>query len=330
MENLKADIRNRKFKNIYLFYGEEEYLKRHYQKLLINNLLTKEAEIMNLDSFDGKVSSVESISDAFVTLPFMSPYRVIVVKDSNLFFTGRKDDTEKMNDYLKEIPISSVIIFIESKIDKRSKFYKYVAKEGRAVEFKAPYEKDLVKWVKHLFNEHNKTIKDDTALYLLRTVAHNMDNVFKESQKLIDYKKDETEILKSDINEICTKSTETKIFDLIDALALKKTDIALSIYHNLLNMKEHPLMILTMITRQFRLIIQTIKLREMGALNNEIAETLGIRDFVVRECLKQSANFDSETLLVALKECLDIDVDIKTGRKNDKLAVELLILKYAS
>lgn len=283
---------------------------------------------MNLDTFEGKKCSVESIYDTFTTLPFMSPYRVLVINDSMLINTGRKEDTEKMTNYLEQIPDSSIIIFLESQIDKRSKLYKKLIKIGRTIEFTTPIESELVKWVSNTLKKSNKTISYENAVYLLHVVAHNMDSILLELNKLIDYKDVSSEINKEDIDLICIKSLEIKIFDLVDAVANKNINQALNIYNNLLLMKEQPIMILSMIARQFRLVLECKKLKSSGSSTNEISNILDLRSFIVSNCLKQSNNFTLKDLVNALRECLQADIDIKTGRKNDKLAVEMLIIKY--
>ena len=63
MKRLKNDIKEKKFKNIYLFYGSEEYLKRIYIEKLKKELVTKETEIMNYDFFEGNTVSVREITN---------------------------------------------------------------------------------------------------------------------------------------------------------------------------------------------------------------------------------------------------------------------------
>lgn len=328
IKDLKKDIKDKIFKNTYVFYGDEAYLKKYYLNELLNSILTKESMLMNLDTFDGKKCSVEAIYDTLTTLPFMSEYRVIVINDSMLINAGRKDDTEKLSNYLEQIPENTIIIFIESQIDKRIKLYKKLAKLGRVIEFNTPNESELVKWVNNILVKSDKTISYENAVYLLHTVTHNMDSILLELNKLIDYKDISKEIKKEDIELICIKSLEIKIFDLVDAVINKNINHALSIYNNLLLMKEQPIMILSMIARQFRLVLQCKKLKETVSSVNEISNILGLHSFVVTNCLKQSNNFTVVALVNALRECLEVDIDIKTGKKTDKLAVEMLIIKY--
>ena len=116
---------------------------------------------------------------------------------------------------------------------------------------------------------------------------------------------------------------------MVEAIGNKKTKIALDIYNNMVLMKESPLMILAMIARQFRIILQSKYLSEKGFYKSDIAKKINQREFVVSECLAQSKNFKKKTLLQALEDCLECDINIKTGKVQDKLGVEMIIIKYS-
>lgn len=330
MKQLKNDIKNKCFKNVYLFYGEENYLKKHYEDKMISNIIPKGAEMMNLDIYDGKNISVDKIIDASSTAPFMNEYRLIIAKASELFTFGRKNDTEKMAMYISDISDTTIIIFSENKVDKRNKLYKEISKLGYCAEFKTPSEKELSDWIIEIFKKSRKNISLKNALYMLKTIGSDMEIILNETNKLIDYKKNSNEINETDIENICTKSLENKIFDLVDSIGNKKSKKALDIYSNLILYKESPIMILSMIARQFKIILQSKYLLKKGLSSDEIAKKLEQRSFVIKECLKQSSNFKYNELLNAFNDCLEYDLKIKTGKISDKLGVEMLIIKYSS
>ena len=89
-------------------------------------------------------------------------------------------------------------------------------------------------------------------------------------------------------------------------------------------------MVLSLITRQFRFILETKLLSESGMTNDNIAAKLEIRDFAVKEYLRQSKRFSAEGWKSALKDCLDTDLNIKLGKAAEETAVELLIMKYSA
>ncbi len=324
------EIKKENYKQAYLFFGEENYLKRTYSEFLINKFLNESEKTMNLSVFEGKSCNVDSIIDTFNTTPFFSEKRVILVKNSGLFYSGRKDDSDSLAENLKYLPDSSYLIFVEEKIDKRNKLYKTLGEIADFCECKTPTEKEMILFVKNIFKKQNFDLPGNVCAYLLRTVAHNMDSVLQESKKLIDYKYNEKSVSIQDIDDICIKSFELRIFDLLNAIGNKKSELALSIYKNMLLMKEEPIVIISMMARQFRLILLSVKLKQEGKFNSEICSELGIREFALRDYFTQASNFSEKILISALKDLLDTDIKIKTGQINNALGVELLIVRYSA
>jgi len=330
MKDLKTDIRMKSFRRAYLLYGEEKFLVRYYENLLKSTLLPAGADIMNLDVYEEKEATAQRISDACRTAPFLNEYRLILVKDSKLFLTGRKADSDALADFLSDIPDSSVLAFVEDEADKRGKLFKKLSETGLAVEFKTPSDKELLDWINNMVKKRGGSIARDAAQALLRTAARNMEALSAEIEKLTAYAGAGRAITADDIQKICVPALETQIFDLVGAVGNKKPERALDIFGNMLLMKEQPLVVLTMIIRQFRLVLLTKELAEKGRSNNDIANFLSIRGFVVTECLSQGRGFKTEDLTAALRDCLEADMNIKNGRMSDKLAVESIIVKYAS
>lgn len=328
MKELRNDFKINSFKSVYLLYGDESYLIRHYSKEFTDKLLDE--AMMNCDTFEGKDVDIASVIGAAETLPFLSRRRLVFVKDSNLMVPGRKDDSDVMAKYVPKIPDTTVMVFSEANVDKRNRLYKQVASLGRAVDFKTPAESDLIKWVTNIFKKKNMDIEPQTVKFLLATVPKGMDSVYAEADKLGDYTGERRLVTVNDIKEICSKSLEARIFDLVGALCMRQTQKALLQYHNMLVMKEQPLMMLAMMARQFRLILNCKAYAEKAVPPNKIATEMGIRDFMVKECLRQGGHYSKEDLIRALMDCQDTDIRIKTGLIEGELGVELLIIKYST
>jgi DNA polymerase-3 subunit delta len=330
MKDLKNDLKQNTFKPVYLLYGEERYLVGHYANALGEALLPDAGQaFMNRDTFDGKDATAERIIDAANTLPFLCETRVVYVKASKLFVTGRKDDSEALAKYLPQLPESTVLIFVEAEVDKRNRLYKQAAALGRAVELKTPEQGELLKWVQNVFKKKGKAIAPDAAGHLLRTVSHNMVAIQAEADKLTAHAGQRADIVVSDIDAVCSPALEARIFDLIGAVGSAQGSKALRLYRAMLMLKESPLMVLVMMARQFRMILQCKAAQESHMHPAEIAHTLEIRGFIVDECLRQGRNFSLPQLTKALQDCLDMDIRIKTGLMNAELGVEILLLKYA-
>lgn len=331
MKELKKQWKNGEFKPCYLFYGAESYLIKNYEKALMDAILPSGSEMMNHDIFEEKRANAGVIMDAAETLPFLNERRVITVRNSGFFQKGNaKEEGEKLIEYFNHLPEYICLLFLEEKVEKNNRLYKAVIKNGQAIEFKTPGEKELAIWIKKECGRHGNTIESGVVQFFLQTVEDDMESMERELQKLLSYKGTQGNIEMDDIKEVCTPSLEAKVFDLVRAVAEEKPERAISIYRNLLLMKESPYMVLSLIARQFRMILISSLLSEEGRANGEIAQKLEIRDFAVKEYIRQAKRFSKEEWEMALEDCLKTDLDIKTGKVAEETAVELLIMKYSS
>ena len=331
MKELKKQWKNGEFGRCYLFFGAETFLIREYESALMKAILPDGAEMMNHDIFEEKRAAASAIIDAAETMPFLNDKRLVTVRNSEFFQkAGRKEEGEKLKEYLSDLPESVCLLFVEEKVEKTSALYKAVVKYGQALEFKKPAEKDLSIWIRKICRDHGVQMSEGVLGLFLQTVNHDMENIERELMKLIDYKGEETEIKAEDIRAVCTISLEARVFDLVKAVAEKRPEKAVQIYRTLLSMKESPYMVLSLITRQFRFILESKLLSESGMTNDAIAAKLEIRDFAVKEYLRQSARFSASVWKESMRDCLETDLNIKSGKAPEETAVELLIIKYAT
>jgi len=325
MNDLKAGV----FQRAYLLHGEERFLIAHYANAIEKAALDHEDTSQYKDVFDGAIP-VHDIIMAAETLPFLSDHRLVFVHDSRLFATGRKDDAEKISKYLPNIPNKTIMVFIEAEVDRRSKLYKQISKIGCVIECESPTPQNLATWVTRIAKERGKNISSAAAHHFTRTVGTNMTSLAQEMNKLAAFCGENTEITATDIDTICTPTMESRIFELTKAITAKRTEDALLRYRDMLILKESPIMILTMIIRQFRIILIAKCAKEKGMTILQTAKEFNLRDFMVDEALRLGQKFTIEQLIDALKNCQDVDKKIKTGVISPEFGVELLIIKYSA
>jgi len=318
-----SDLKNGALQPCYLLYGEERFLVSHYSQAIENAVNNGDYK----DVFDGAIPAHDIIIAA-ETLPFFAERRLIVVRDSRLFATGRKNDSEAIAEYLPKIPKETIIVFTESDVDRRSKLFKQISKVGAVLDCTSPTPQTLATWVTRLAKEKGKAISPPVVHQLLRTVGANMTTISQEVGKLAAYCGDAPEITTADIEAICTPTLESRIFDLTKAMGNGRVSDALAMYRNMLILKESPIMILSMIIRQFRIILLSKCAKEKGMTIMQTAAKLNLRDFMISEALGHGQRFTVEQLIKALENCMETDVKIKTGLISPEFGVELLIIKY--
>lgn len=325
MKSLQEDIKTGNFKQIYLLFGEEAYLRQQYKEKLVKALNPNE-DTMNFSRYEGKGIEVKEIIDLCETMPFFADRRVILIENSGFF----KNKCEDLAEYLKELPDYAVLLFVETEVDKRSKMFKTVKSSGRAMEFAKQDEKTLMRWAAGILAREGRKITQRDMELLLTKTGTDMGNLRMELEKLITYTDGRDVVTGEDIEEICTTQTTNKIFDMVRAVTEKNQKRALDLYYDLLTLKEPPMRILFLLAKQFRQLLLTKQLSGEGASQSEIASRLGVPSFAVRNIASCARSYSVEELEEAVKDFVDSEEAVKTGRLGDVLSVELLIIKYSS
>lgn len=325
MKSLNEDLKNGQFNRLYLLYGDEAYLKKQYRDKLRNAIVSPD-DNMNYAYFEGKGIEVKKVVDLAETLPFFAERRLIVLEDTGLF----KSSSVELADYIKDLPDTTYMIFVETEIDKRGKLYKAVQSKGRIVELGRQDESTLLRWVAGQVKKENKQITETAIRFFLSLVGTDMENIQKELEKLFSYTLEKDWITEEDIDEICTTQITNQIFDMVNAVADKQQRKALGYYYDLLALKEPPMRILYLLTRQFKLLLEVKMLDKHGYGRKEMAEKTGLSPFVVNKYQYQAKSFSEEELRLIMEDGVATEESVKTGHLTDILGVELFIIKYSS
>lgn len=324
MQVINQHIKNNEFTPVYLIYGTEDYLKKQYKSKLKAAVLGS-SDDMNYSYFEGKDADPVKIMDAVNTLPFFSDKRIVIVENSGLFKSANP-----LSDHLKEMPDSTVLVFVEKEIDKRNKLYKTVKEMGYIAEMNGVDETSLKKWIAGKLRSEGKKITGATLDHFLQKTGGDMELISSELEKLICYTMGREIITSEDVDAIIITQVSSQIFLMIDAIASKKQQTALQLYYDLIALKERPTSILYLITRHFNILLQVKELYQRHTDNSTIAKRVGIPPFTVNKYVAQGRNFKTSTLLGAVEMATDIEEQIKTGRLNEKMGVEMLIVKYST
>lgn len=325
VKNLQEDIKTGKFKNAYLLFGEEAYLKIQYKEKLLH-ALNPDDDTMNFTKYEGKGIEVREMIDLCETMPFFADYRVVLVENSGFF----KNKCDELADYMKTLPDYLRLVFVEEEVDKRSRMYKAVKACGSIGEFKQQDEKTLMRWAAGILGKNGRKITQRDVELLLSMTGTDMGNLRMELEKVISYTEGRDVVTGEDIRAVCTTQTTNKIFDMVRAVTEKNQKRALDLYYDLLTLREPPMRILFLLAKQFRQICLTKKLSGEGLSQTEIASKLGVPSFVVRNLASCARAYTVEELENAVRDFVDAEEAVKTGTLGDVLSVELLIVKYSS
>ncbi|HKM34261.1 MAG TPA: DNA polymerase III subunit delta [Lachnospiraceae bacterium] len=321
MKQINEDIKSGQFEQIYLLFGDEGYLRKQYKDKLMQ-ALSAEGDTMNTHYYEGKDINIGKIIDLAETLPFFAERRVIVMENTGFFKSGG----EQLATYLEKPAPTVFFVFVEAEVDKRSKVFKLVNKTGHAAEFKVQDDQTLVRWIAGILKKDNKKITENNVKYFLEKTGTEMGNIRTELEKLVCYCMDKDVIEKEDIDAICTTRISNHIFDMVTAIGDKRTKDALNLYYELLALKEQPMRILFLIARQCNMLLQAKQLSSKGFDKKKIGENIGLPPFIASKYIAQASRFTEKNLKEAVVKCVQSEESVKTGRMNDTMSIELLIM----
>lgn len=321
MQEIRQDIKNNEYKRVYLLFGEEVFLVNSYKKQL-KAAITGD-DTMNYTLLEGKDVTPQDIMLAADTMPFFADRRLVMVEDSGLF----KKESNELAEYIPEIPDTSTVVFVESQVDKRNRLYKKVKETGHVAEFARQSENELKKWIIRYLGNSGKKITGQALQLFMDMTGDDMENIIHELDKLESYIGDKSEIYPEDVDNICTRQTVSRIFDMIGAVSAGNQDEALKLYYDLLANREPSMKILRLISNQFNQLLIAQDLRSRGCDRNEIAGKMGKSPYIAGKIAEQAKRFKDGELERCVSLCAASDEDIKRGRITDNMAVELVIVE---
>ncbi len=305
---------------VYLLYGKADFEIDNEVKKITNKV-----DKLNISKYDLTTANIKDVIDDCETYSLFDNSKFVIAENA-LMFTGQTNkDSEIIEKYLNNINPETTLIFIvhNEKIDSRKKITKLIVKTGKILEFNSEINTDSL--VKELLKNYN--IDYACTKLLLDRVGNNPLIIKNEINKIKLYKGEDKNITKQDILNITSKTIEIDIFKLIDSIVRKDKEKAIEIYHDMLKINEEPLKIIIMLANQFRIMYQSKKLMQKGYSEKDIASTLQIHPYRVKLAIQNSREYSSKTLLEFIDNLAKMDLDIKTGKVNKDLALELFILK---
>lgn len=318
---LKKELAQEKLRPIYLFYGEESYIKSTYEKRITDMIPDGGFPEFNHLKFEGTDTPLSDYDDAWEGFPMMTDKKLIIIRDSKIFKKANEETKEFWVEKFKRVSEDNVVIFNETEVDKRGVLYKALQKVGFAVEFNYQSEADLITWVnRQALNEKIKMSKD-VAAYLVGSVDPGLSNLTNEFNKLISFCGDK--ITKSDVDRVVSKSMSIKIFDLTDAIMKRNPDTAMKVVSELRTSSESAFGILYLLESSAEKILKT---KLTGSRNKyEVASAVGVAPFIADKYIASAAGFSTEALIRMITRIPEIDFEIKSGLVEQWAALECYI-----
>jgi len=229
------------------------------------------------------------------------------------------------------MPESALLLFTErSALSERNALLKTLKDLGGSIkEFSPPSGANLTAWIVRQTRAGGGDISPRAAETLAAFVGSDLRQLAQEVDKLLAYAGGR-QIQEGDVHLLVADAREMKVWTLTDAVAAGQRDLAVQALHHMLNDGAQPLMLMAMITRQFRMLVQVKDLVDARLSSDDIARQLRLNPFVARKAAETTRNFSFERLDAIYRHLLEADLAVKTGRLDDTLALDLLIIELTA
>ncbi|MGH2400906.1 MAG: DNA polymerase III subunit delta, partial [bacterium] len=304
-------------RHVHLLLGEEDLLVEQALKELLDRLIPPAERDLSLDVVRAGEIQLVDLLTLLDTLPFFGRRRAVVVKDADLW---KAPEQERLAAYLEQGPPPSAVILVASALDRRRKLYNVVRKVGEVQEFPRLTIRQLPAWINERVRQQNRRIDPEAVDSLIALVGPGLRQLSLELEKLFAYANARDRITRGDVEAAASRSSESTIFMLVDAIGERRAGDALRALADILR-ENAPPYVLFMIARQFRLLMRASLLRSQKKTLSGVQEALRVPPFVARKIMAQVTNFPPETFPGIFSRLIDTDQAIKTTG-HDRLALE--------
>ena len=308
----------------YILYGENENeLEKFIEKTMT------ESNIENKVIYNYKECQIEDVIEECSYLDLFGSKKMVILNECEFLTAKSTLESKLLESYIENPNLSTTLIFkiITDKLDERKKLVKYLKTKVKTIEFKPLSENSIITYIKEYFEKKEFKIDLDTVREIEQRLKSNTKVIDKELEKLYLYKINEKTISKEDVKKVIKKYNDNNIFDLVNAVVKNDKNKIFTLYKNLIENKEEPAVIISLLAGQFRLMYQVNILAETGMDSRTIASKLKEHPYRVTLAIKASNDIEEETMLKILENLSDVDKNIKLGILEKTKALETFFLE---
>jgi DNA polymerase III delta subunit len=182
----------------------------------------------------------------------------------------------------------------------------------------------LVRWIKAECSKNFVDIDGETAKMLAEYCSLDMTRIENETLKLCFYVGEQSTVTKEDVEQMVTRDSEYKIYEMTDHIANRRFDKALAIIKDMLNKGESSQMIIVSVYNYFRKLLHA---SISGQKINELMQSFGMAEYPTKKIMQQASKFKKRALKGAVDALTDADFRIKSGRNEADVMMWLTVFK---
>ena len=341
-EQLREQLRRREIAPVYVLYGAETYLRDVAAKTIADLSFGKEDfRDFNDDVFS--LNTPDNIKNALAAadqLPMMAQRRVVKITEVRVTASANKDTLKEdqfdaLASYLANPSPNSVVIFVADELNRSRRVGKLLSEKSVSVEFTPLEDAELVKWANSKLDELGSQMDDRTIRHLIGTIGPDVRRLTIEIGKLSTAALPDKVINIDLVDSLVANVREIPNFDLTDNLVAGNKAKALKILSKILNDGAEPMMLLGLLSYNYRRLLMVKDMMERGVDRSEVSRVMKLRYNDQEAFLAAARRANLDQLKKAVVALAETDLAIKTsiggpGPKGSRLQLEMLVCKLAA
>ena len=320
---------------IRVFHGQDEFSIGEQVARIRESVGAPEVRDPNTSTYEGTGFSLAEVIGAASSAPFLADRRMVIVRgllerlDGNDRSLG--DEWTDMSDGLSDIPATTELLFVENvRLRRGGRGLRSVGPQADVAEFPNLRGAGLDSWIRERFAEVGAAVEPAAVSRLAWVSGGNLRLLDQEIRKLALYADGRT-VTRGTVDEMVAEAREANIFATIDAVLERRPERAMRMMYSLLENGSTVSSIIGLMARQVRLLLLAKRLSGDGLNREEIGRRIGVNhSFVLDKTLRQVGRFSSVYLADIHRQLLAADLAIKSGRLNDRLALEILAARLSA
>lgn len=310
---------------IIFLYGPDTYSSRQKLNAIIDRYKSIHKSGLALTRATRENFDFEKFKQVLKTVSMFNEKKLIILEDL-LGATRSQISTELLKSDFNKLKTDkdTIIVFWEQSPDKRSSPFKWLKANAQCQEFKLADARELRGWVEDKIKNQKAKIKNEAIERLVLYIGSDLWRMSNEVEKLITFRRGKV-ITAGDVDLLVNSQVDLNIFKTIDALARGAKPRALELIWGYLDRGTDPSYLFSMILWQFRNLIKVSSYHSTGY--NQIARVTGLHPFVIKKSTFLARRFTEDSLKSIYGYLLDIDLAIKTGRIDPRIALDLLAME---
>jgi DNA polymerase-3 subunit delta len=326
---------------LHILYGADDFSRHEALQQIKAHTGAPDMVALNAVTLDGKELTLAQLRQHCDVLPFLSPQRLVIVENllskfdgGNSAGSGRRrrgrqsarmlGEWADLAAYVPQMPESTILVVVDGDVSRTNPLLASLSPHAQVRVFEPLKGASLTTWITDRVSKEGASITRKAARLLSDLVGGDLWTMSNELEKLRLLSKGGC-IDEEHVQRLTASAQEMSIFSLVDAVAGGEWADAQGYLRRLYLQGTAPGYILSMLTRQYRLLALANDLPK-GSSRQQIREQLGLSsEYAIDKTLGQAQRLKPRDIHTAYNLLLEADRGIKSGRCEEQTCLQLLV-----